>query len=224
MLRESSRSVTEISLMYGFEHLNAFSRSFKMFAQKSPREYRNASVWDMGLFCPSATLSDIPCTMSFVTINNKYIKVYKKRKIKLNYGINFFLTSTNGRIYPLNNLHDYLLDFVFGQNSKRKFIVLGETVPGKDCDSELYAYVGEDKGVANNKHNTVQIACGNYARFLFTGSPTEILTYHSWARGHGLHKYRILLRRGPSFTYFQSTSNPDIYISCYYLPCAFRQT
>ncbi|EAO4206188.1 AraC family transcriptional regulator, partial [Salmonella enterica] len=38
MLRESSRSVTDISLMYGFEYLNTFSRTFKCFFGKSPRE------------------------------------------------------------------------------------------------------------------------------------------------------------------------------------------
>lgn len=224
MLRESNRSVTEISLMYGFEHLNAFSRSFKKFTHKSPRDYRNASLWDMSLFCPSATLSDISCNTDFVYIKDKYLNVYSKRKINLNYGMNFFLSVIDGRIYPFNNLHDYLLDFIFRQNNKKQFIVFGGTIPGKNCDSELYTYVGEDKGEANNKPNTVQIANGTYFRFLFTGSPSEILTCHSWARGHGLHKYGILLRRGPSFTCIHSTSKPDIYISYYYLPCEIRQT
>lgn len=121
MLRESNRSVTEISLMYGFEHLNAFSRAFKKFTHKSPREYRNANSWDMSLFCPSATLNDIPCNTNFVYIKDKYLNVYRERKIKLNYGINFFLSVIDGRIYPINNLHDYLLNFIFRQNNKKNY-------------------------------------------------------------------------------------------------------
>lgn len=224
MLRESSRSVTEISLMYGFEHLNAFSRSFKNFTHKSPREYRNANMWDMSLFCPSATLSDIHCNVKFVYIKDKYLKVNKERKLNLDYGMSFLLSVTDGKIYHLNNLYDYLLDFIFGQNSKKNFIVFGGAIPGKNCDSELYTCICEDKGAVNDKRNTVHIANGTYIRFLFTGSPSDILKYHSWACGHGLHKYRILLRRGPSFTAFYSTSNPDIYISYYYLPCKLHQT
>ncbi|ECC8733134.1 helix-turn-helix transcriptional regulator [Salmonella enterica subsp. enterica] len=219
MLRESSRSVTDISLMYGFEYLNTFSRTFKCFFGKSPREYRKADHWDMRIFCPSAIIKDIPCKVDFIHLNETYFKFTQKSVISLNYGINLFVNVKNNQLYPEKDLNKIIMNFIFKNREKEDFLICGETGPGEYCDTIINIYAGKLKRAASHERNIVQIFNGDYIRFLFTGSPSDIISYHSWALGHGLHKHNALLRRGPTFTQFKLTPNPDIYTCLYYIPC-----
>ncbi|EBF4234898.1 helix-turn-helix transcriptional regulator [Salmonella enterica] len=219
MLRDSSRSITDISLMYGFENLSSFSRSFKLFSYKTPRRYRQSSSWNMEAYCPSATLRETKCNVKFLHIKDTLINITHRNTLKVNFGINFHLSTTDGRYYPPGNTHSHFMQFIFSKKTENGFVVGGEVKPGQDCDTVITAYKGNFNHIINNKTDTVTISDGIYICFIFKGRPHELMAYQAWARGHGLHKYGVSLKRGPTFTYYEPIPDTNIYECHHFFPC-----
>lgn len=219
MLRETSRPITDISLMFGFDNQSTFTRNFKNFTGKSPRDYRYAEFRDMKYFCPSAIIENIPCMVEYVYFNKINISFYKHSKFSIKFGVNFILNTVNGFITPAKSLLAYIVKFIFDSKESNIKTICGELMPGVNCDTILNLYAGNDGEVINNENNPLTVDKGDYICFTFSGTPEELMYYHSWVRGHGLHKYRIMLRNGITLSSFCKSIEPDIYISRYYIPC-----
>lgn len=225
MLRETSRPVTDISLMFGFEHQTAFSRSFKSFTGKSPRKYRFSDVRDMNFFCPSGIMKDIPCLVSNVSLKERRLKIIRKKTIHIDFGMDFLMVKTNGFLLPEKELFSCIMDFIFKQEDFCDLIIYGDMSKGGGCDTILNIIAGYFVNSDNNEHDVITLSGGSYICFTFSGTPVELMSYHVWARGHGLHKYGVTLSNSSSFSSFQPGFEPGIYISHYYLPCDLvRQT
>lgn len=223
LLRQSSRSITEIAMMYGFEHIQAFTRAFTAFFGQSPRSYRNADYWNMRLYCPSALVCDIFCQVSQVRINNQVMTIERQDSLRVNFGFNFFLLAENGLLLSEGNLYKHFADFIFQNNESEAFIVYGNTVPGAGCDSVINSFLGQLNESGNKDGKLTTVCGGDYICFSFTGTPSEIMAGHSWALGHGMHKYHCLLKRGATFTYFEVTAVPGVYRCQYHIPGRFYE-
>ncbi|EBY2855799.1 AraC family transcriptional regulator [Salmonella enterica subsp. enterica serovar Typhimurium] len=225
MLRETSRPITDISLMFGFEHQTAFSRSFKRFTGTSPIKYRFSEMRDMNNFCPSETVKDVPCIVNSVSLNNKKLKITKNKIIRVNFGMDFLMLTINGSLLPKKNLFIQIMDFIFKQEDIDNVTIYGEQKPGIGCDTILNIIAGDFVNSDNSEYDSITVSGGNYICFTFSGTPEELMSYHTWARGHGLHKYGAILRNSSSLASFHTGFEPGIFISYYYLPCDLvRQT
>ncbi|EAO4397507.1 helix-turn-helix transcriptional regulator, partial [Salmonella enterica] len=225
MLRETSRPVTDISLMFGFEHQTAFSRSFKKFTGKSPREYRLAEARDMKYFCPSKILKDVPCIVKFTNLNNINLSIVRKRILYLDFGLDFLIFKVNGLLMPRQDIHHMIQDFIFKYGDATEVIIYGDLSPGEGCDTILNIYAGIPVDSDSIEYDSISISEGDYICFTFTGTPEELMSYHAWARGHGLSKYGVTLRNSSSLTCFRAGPEPGVFICHYYIPCHLeRQT
>ncbi|EBC5055213.1 helix-turn-helix domain-containing protein [Salmonella enterica] len=61
LLKLTSRPITEIAIMYGFDSLQSYSREFKKLFSVSPREYRNSDNWDFSAVHPKYLQSHDSC-------------------------------------------------------------------------------------------------------------------------------------------------------------------
>ncbi|EAX4124280.1 helix-turn-helix domain-containing protein [Salmonella enterica subsp. enterica serovar Rubislaw] len=219
LLRETSRSVTEISLMYQFEHLQTFSRAFKKQFGLSPQQYRKALFWDMTYYYPSAIVRPFDCEINNVNINkNIYFSQELRRSYKVNFGYDFYIKTKNGKIHSYPNIYQDVIALIFKNNLQQPFIVFGELLPGEKCDTIIDMYLGHI--VPNiNQWGLIQIPKGNYLCFTLTGSPYDIMCFYTWVKGHGMHHFKKTLKRGPSFTIFNETDIKGKYKAKYYIPC-----
>ncbi|ECD5143718.1 AraC family transcriptional regulator [Salmonella enterica subsp. enterica serovar Caracas] len=217
LLRETGRSITEISMMYGFEYVQTFSKIFKNHFQLSPLQYRKASCWDMNLFFPSALINNIEHTVQFLQLEDKYLLVSKQTKLSLNLGYNFFLKTKNGNIDSFKSAYSDCIDFIFEPILLgRTLVVKGMLIPVYQGDTELVLYSGSLSNIYSL--NSKKIHSGKYIVFSFKGNPFEIMAFHAWCKGHGLYKYKCILKRGSTFSSFTKVAEPDIYFSRYFIP------
>lgn len=219
MLRETSRPITDISLMFGFEYQTAFSRSFKKFTGKSPREYRFSEMRDMNHFCPSKTLKDVPCFVTYTHMKDVKIKVLRKKTLHLDFGLDFLIFKSNDYLLPRQDISNMILDFIFKDNNLPEIMILGELYPGHNCDTILNIYAGVVVDSESIEYDIVSIDEGDFICFTFSGTPDELMACQIWARGHGLHKHGVTLRNSSALTSFQSGSEPGVYTCHYYFPC-----
>ncbi|ECH9262231.1 helix-turn-helix transcriptional regulator [Salmonella enterica subsp. enterica] len=225
MLKVTSRPVTDISLMFGFEHQTTFSRSFKKFTGMSPQKYRTSERWNMNYFCPSQTARDTPCFIKYVFFKEKKMIILRKKTFHINFGTDFLTYNVNKLLFPRKGSFDFIIDFIFNNNRAGDIIIYGELYPGTDCDTILKVWSGNIIDSGHINHDIIDICDGDYICFTFSGTPDELMTYHAWARGHGLHKYGVIQRNNFSLASFQPGPENGIYISHYYLPCCLvRQT
>lgn len=221
MLRDTRRSVTEIALMYGFEHLQTFSRAFSHYFLQSPLQYRQADVWDMSLFYPSPLIKNFACQVDIIWLSDTIaVRPEMKNTWKINFGFNFLLKTVDGRIISYPQLYENCIELIFREKLLSPFVVYGELRPGVTSDSEINLYTGyltqEKKTLPE-----IMIPSGYYACFNFKGSPQNIIYFNVWAKGSGMHKNRLHLKRGPTFSVFNKTDHAGIYQTQYYIPCAY---
>ncbi|HGB5478218.1 TPA: helix-turn-helix transcriptional regulator, partial [Salmonella enterica subsp. enterica serovar Chester] len=127
MLRWTSRSLTEVAMMYQFSHLSSFSRAFKKHFGLSPREYQQASCWDMRLFYPSAVVCVFSSYTDIVRIpeNTGIVSVCNKKK-EINFDFDFVLSTENGRIVSGQHFYEEIISIIFRQNWCYPLTVCGE--------------------------------------------------------------------------------------------------
>ncbi|EAW3718846.1 helix-turn-helix transcriptional regulator [Salmonella enterica] len=218
MLRDTRRPVTEIALMYGFEHVQAFSRAFSCYFLQSPLQYRRADCWDMSRFYPSPLVEDFPCKTDIIWLPD-IISVQPEMKItwKINFGLNFLIKVSEGKIISYPQFYENCVDLIFRKNLCSPFVAYGELRPGHHCDSEIDIYTGY-LCRTNLTSSGINIPSGYYVCFSFKSTPENIICFNAWAKGNGMHKNRLTLKKGPTFSVF-SEMDHGIYQTQYYIPC-----
>ncbi|EEA2718301.1 AraC family transcriptional regulator [Salmonella enterica subsp. enterica serovar Urbana] len=218
LLRITRRSTTEIALIYQFSHLSSFTRAFKKQFGQPPQAFRQAWYWDMALFYPSMAVTDFICQTDIVSIpdNTWIIPVNNKRK-EIHFSLDFIITTKNGKIISDQNIHQSMIKTIFRKEVNYPLVVCGNVYPGTECDTDVDIILGAFTH-ANNK-NRVSVRSGHYACFVFKGTPPIIMQFHSWAQGHGMHRYRLVMKRGPTFSVFDKTATEGVYKMEYYIPC-----
>ncbi|EAW1657822.1 helix-turn-helix transcriptional regulator [Salmonella enterica] len=218
MLRDTRRPVTEIALMYGFEHVQAFSRAFSAYFLQSPVQYRRADSWDMSRFYPSPLVKDFPCQTDIIWLPDT-IAVHPEMKVtwKINFGLNFLIKTSEGNIISYPQLYESCVNLIFRKKLHSPFIVYGELCPGHHCDSEIDIYTGY-LCQTTLPSSCIRIQSGYYVCFSFKGSPENIISFNAWAKGNGMHKNRLIMKKGPTFSVFSEMKH-GIYHTQYYIPC-----
>lgn len=219
MLRNTSRPITDLALMYQFEHLQSFSRAFTMQFGISPKKYRQATMWNMSYFYPSAIVKDFSCQAEIIHISGEVVLQQKLKTIwKKNLGLNFYIVTDQGKIVSYKELYQHSIDLLFTNNMDYPLCAVGDMIPGEDCDTIIEIYTGQLTVEPKHK-NILPIASGYYTCFSFTGNPHDIMMFHAWAKGHGMHKYGVTLKKGPTFSVFDRTRIEGVYKTEYYVPC-----
>ncbi|EBS3707150.1 helix-turn-helix domain-containing protein [Salmonella enterica subsp. enterica serovar Hull] len=219
MLRETSRTATEIALMYHFDHLQTFSRAFKKQFGLSPLQYSKANYWDMRLYYPSAIVHPFNYIAQNIKITeNIYISPSKIISYKIDYGYNFLISAKDNKINSYPKIYQDCINLIFSNHSHKTFIAFGEILPGKNCDSIINIYTGQITS-DDNRAELLPIPKGNYCCFTYVGTPHEIMPFLSWAKGHGMYYLRKFLKKGPSFTIFSETNISGKYVARCHIPC-----
>ncbi|EAA3705912.1 helix-turn-helix domain-containing protein [Salmonella enterica subsp. enterica serovar Newport] len=217
MLRETSRSVTEIALMYQFNHLQTFSRAFRKQFGQSPQQYRRAQAWDMQHYYPSAAVKKIRCKPRLAGVNQLRFFPVDHVFYRINFGYDFLVTTKNEKINAYPEVYQDCIDFIFRNHIRQPLVVFGELLPGKKSDTEINIYSGYF--TAENRPGIISVPCGYYLCFTSTDTPAELMKFFSWAKGHGMHSQGTIMKRGPTFTVFTATGTTDIYKAEHYIPC-----
>ncbi|EDO5887585.1 helix-turn-helix domain-containing protein [Salmonella enterica] len=218
MLRDTLRPVTEIALMYGFEHLQSFTRAFSHYFLQSPLQYRQAEFWDMSRFYPSPLVKDFHCQTDIIWLpDNIFVRFETKDTWKINFGLNFLMETSEGNIISFPQFYKSCVDLIFRKCLYSPFIVYGELRPGCTSDSEIDIYTGYICPTAAVSSG-IRIPSGYYACFSFRGTPEQIIAFNAWAKGNGMHKNQLILKKGPTFSVFSETGH-GIYQTQYYIPC-----
>lgn len=219
MLRETSRTLTEVAMMYQFSHLSSFSRAFKNQFGQCPHEYQQSSQWDMRLFYPSAVVDAFSTRTDIVSIpENTGIAAVSKIKKTLHFGFDFYLTTENGQIVSRRDFYNQLIPLIFREKQRYPLTVGGETLPGKECDTHINIFLGNLIFDATPE-KCIIIPSGDYACFSVTESPLNIMRFHAWVKGHGMHESGLIMKKGMTFSIFNETSVSGIYKTKYYIPC-----
>lgn len=219
MLRETKRSVTEIALMYQFEHLQTFSRGFKKQFGLSPLQYRNAGMWNMEHYYPSLVVKPFTCREKTITVNDGlFLRVANSLIYRLNFGYDFFIKTDKQKINSYPQVYKDCIDIIFRQNCTFPFVVSGEVLPGENSDAVIDIHTGH-LITDNHAEGVMEIPSGFYCRFTGTGTPGELMSFLSWTKGHGMHQFKKILKKGLSFTVFDTTGVADIYKAQCYIPC-----
>ncbi|QLR06114.1 helix-turn-helix transcriptional regulator [Providencia rettgeri] len=219
MLRRSGRPITEIAFMYGFDSLQHFSRLFKNHFGLSPRAFRNAESWNMSLFYPSVIVSDFNYRSSVIYLKNYHVSFEHEENITIDYGFNFLVSTYEGNIIISKNLEEhYIPIFKNILKVESSFTILGDIIPMKGSDAEIKTYIGKISNKNTSKGNYKKIPPSKYICFKYSGSLKDIMAFHSWASGHGLHKHKCILQKGPTFSTFLNSNEPDIFILHHYIP------
>ncbi|EAW1474570.1 AraC family transcriptional regulator [Salmonella enterica subsp. enterica serovar Thompson] len=217
MLRRSNIKITDIVFMYGFDSIQHFSRVFKNHFGLSPREYRKAQYWDMRLFFPSAIVSEFNYIQTIIYISELYLTPYHKDTINISYGFNFLPSIENGKILTTQELEKHYIDlFEVIAKHRNKFTIMGDIILSSKSDSIISTSVGDLTFIANKK--TIEIPTSKYICFHYRGSLNDIFKFHTWATGHGLHKHKCTLLKGPTFTSFTKSTKTNTFKIKYYIP------
>ncbi|EBF0843305.1 helix-turn-helix transcriptional regulator [Salmonella enterica] len=219
MLRETKRSVTEIALMYQFDHLQTFSRAFKKQFGISPLQYRSADSWNMNYYYPSLVVKSFTCRVKTYYFNNDLFLTSENRLLyKLNYGYDFFIRTEDRKIDSYPQVYKDCIHLIFENNHNFPFIISGEVLPGEDSDAIIDIHTGH-LTTDNNTQKVTGIPSGFYCCFTNTGTPNDLMKFLSWTKGHGMHQFKQVLRKGISFTIFNETDMAGIYKADCYIPC-----
>ncbi|EJF5505290.1 AraC family transcriptional regulator [Salmonella enterica] len=219
LLRFTHRNITEIAMMYQFSHLPSFTRAFRNHFGQSPQAYRLADHWDMSLFYPSVAVTGYTCHTDIVRIPEDIciVPVDNKKK-EVHFGLDFTINTENGKIISDQKIHQSLINILFRKGTDYPIAVFGERSPGKDCDTDVNICMGYLTPYSC-KPKGVSIPSGTYACFVFKGTPINIMRFHSWAQGHGMHIFRLIMKKGPTFSIFDKTTTEGIYKTEFYIPC-----
>ncbi|EDP9872205.1 helix-turn-helix domain-containing protein [Salmonella enterica] len=218
MLRETQRSVTEIALMYQFDHLQTFTRAFKKQFGISPFKYRNSTFWDMKNYYPSAVVRKVKCNTHTIYIDKQtFLYPENKFRYEINYGHDFYIKIKNKKINTYPNIYKDCINLIFRHDFERQLVAFGELYPGKRFDTDVLIYIGHfTKKISPD---AISIPHGYYFCFTFTGTPEELMEYHAWAKGHGMHNFSQIMKKGPTFTLFRKSALYGIYEGEFYIPC-----
>ncbi|EGX5147671.1 hypothetical protein DQ657_26625 [Salmonella enterica] len=224
LLRCTSRSITDIALMYQFSHLPSFTRAFRNQFGQSPLAYRLADCWDMARFYPSVAVAGFNCHTDIVFLpENICIMPTNNKKKEIHFGVDFIINTENGKIISYQQLNQSLIDIIFREDIDYPLTVYGESTPAKDCDIYVDICMGH-LAPCSSKQKGIQIPPGNYVRFVFKGDPINIIQFHTWAKGHGMHMFQLVMKKGPTFSIFNKTATEGIYTTEYYIPCLYTYT
>ncbi|EEO7308620.1 AraC family transcriptional regulator [Salmonella enterica] len=224
MLRTTRRDITDIALMYQYSHLSSFSRAFRKQFGQSPQHYREAGYWDMTRFYPSVAVTSFASHTDIIGIpENTGIVPLNNRKKGIHFGLDFIINTENGKITSDQKIHQDIIEIIFHKNAVYPLVVYGTVLPGKECDTDVDIVLGTFTPDGDKK-GRVNIPAGHYACFAFRGTPVSIMQFHSWAKGHGMHMYHLVMKKGPTFSVFEKTSTRGIYKTEYYIPCRAENT
>ncbi|EEE1598513.1 helix-turn-helix transcriptional regulator [Salmonella enterica] len=227
MLYYTNRPITDIALMYGFEPLSTFSRSFKKYFGVSPLEFRLMKCCDMSYFYPSAAIKDYDSNVFFVKTEDINITCDFKDTLPVNFGFNYLSSVHMGRIKLSSFIYNYYHKLIFTKYAADSFFVISNIVPGIKSDSEITICTGQTITSTDSGVDKTIIPGGYYACFVFQGTSDEIMNHHVWVKGAGLKKYSLVQKKEPSFTRISHTDIPGVFNSEYFvscLPAYLRQT
>lgn len=219
MLRDTRRQITEVAMMYQFSHLPSFSRAFRKQFGQSPLQYQQATSWDMSLFYPSAAVTGYPGHTDIISLpEGAGLVPVSNKEQKLYYGFDFFHIPRNGKITASHLFYQEIIALIFREETPFPLTVYGETFPGEKSDSLINVVLGHFTPRINEQ-NAIPLPPGQYACFTFTGTPEDIMQYHIWAKGHGMHACSLILKKGPTFSIFDKANEAGKYKTEYYIPC-----
>ncbi|ECD4288632.1 TPA: helix-turn-helix domain-containing protein [Salmonella enterica] len=216
LLRTTSRTVTEISLMYGFESLQSFSRAFKKQFGEYPTPYRNAGIWDMGLCQPPITRLTYPVHPYMITIPGNIPDNYQTLSNKVILGTDFLLSKKGSQLQINKLLTDINLKIFNSVSHMDNFIICGRMKPGKGHDADIYYSIIE---LSDTDNRQKALLPGHYAKVTFSGTYSEIIQFQAWANSQLLTKYKCKMLDGDYFTVFKRRKNHNIYDINYHIPC-----
>ncbi|EBS4877636.1 helix-turn-helix domain-containing protein [Salmonella enterica subsp. diarizonae serovar 50:z52:z35] len=218
LLRTTSRTVTEISLMYGFESLQSFSRAFKKQFEEYPTPYRNAWFWDMGLCQPPITSLTYPVHPDMITISGDIPDNSPVLSNKVVFGTDFLLSKKGGQLQINKLLTDINLKVFNSISGMDNFIICGGMKPGVGHDADIYYSVTELSDTDKDGRQKA-LPPGHYAKVAFSGTYSEIIQFQAWANSHLPTKYKCRMLSGDYFTVFKRRKNLNIYDINYHIPC-----
>ncbi|EAQ9103174.1 helix-turn-helix domain-containing protein [Salmonella enterica] len=217
LLRETGKSITDLSVMYGFDYVQSFSRAFKKHFSLSPLKYKESDCWDMSYFFPSAIASNFKYSANEIIMDNLYLSFVRAGKITLPFDYQFLSVLRKGKEAWSGSLRKDCISVIFRQNKTAdRICIAGDTVAIKNGKTVVNTYAGVLSDTPTN--DAVLIPGGAYVMFVYEGTPDEILLFHAWCKGHGLYKEHCILKRGMTLSIFEKTENTDIYRSRYYIP------
>ncbi|EDH8373555.1 helix-turn-helix domain-containing protein [Salmonella enterica] len=218
MLRETNRSVTEIALMYQFNYLQTFSRAFRKQFRLSPLQYRHARYWDMKDYYPSAIVKKFSCKTHVACVNkDAFISPKNKFSYKINFGYTFIINIKDKKINSYPQIYQDCINFIFQKKTNQPLVVFGELKPGIKSDTVIDIFSGYF--TTQKRPGVINIPDGYYFCFTSIGTPLELMKFINWAKGHGMHCFGQVLKKGPTFTVFTETNTKDVYKAEHYMPC-----
>ena len=220
LLRYTSRSVTDISLMYDFSSLQNFSRAFRQQFKMPPVQYRYADAWDMQYNQPILyrTTQYAQFRMTEITEGNVPPVPLQKKSIRL--GMDFIHIHSAGRFVYNRNLFQSIMSIYEPVAGISDFMITGEMVPSGDMDSELnYSF----KEINIHSRPEALLPDGFYASLKFKGTYEQIFEFHMYDAMSALSDNKCILKKGPMYTLFHRTENKNIMDVQIFIPCVKPQ-
>lgn len=219
MLRNTNRPVTDISLMYGFESLQHFSRAFRQQYHVSPVTYRRADHWDMACGQPILYNTSDNFSAEFIYVSGKAFQVpdsaSKFRKIYL--GKDYINSYRNGEFIYNNALYKAVVEIYEQTSQMNNFLIEGEMVPGKLTETVISYYIRE---LISHENAIEYVKPGTYLEIACAGDYDALAKFHMYDCYNVLCRKRCLLKRGHVFSIFRRRNNCDILDSRIFYPCA----
>jgi AraC-like DNA-binding protein len=220
LLRHTSRTVTDISLMYDFSSTQTFSRSFRQQFRISPVQYRNSDAWDMQ-FAQPVLYKTTQCTefrMTEIKEGNHPVDILQKKTIRL--GMDFIHFRRDGRFVYNHNLFQSIISIYKPVSDISDFIITGEMIPSREMDSEL-VYTLEE--ISRLSRAEMLLPDGYYASQKFKGTYKQIFDFQMYDAMSALSENKCILKKGPMYTLFHSTDDKDIMNVHFLIPCVKPQ-
>ena len=216
LLRHTSRTVTDISLMYDFSSPQTFSRAFRQQFRISPVQYRNSDAWDMQ-FSQPVLYKTTQCTefrMTEIKEGNHPVDLLQKKTIRL--GMDFIHFCREGRFVYNMNLFQSFISIYEPVSDMSDFMIAGEMIPSREMDSELI-YTFEE--INRFSRAEMLIPGGNYASQKFKGTYEQIFEFQMYDAMGALCDNKCVLKKGPMYTLFHRTNNKEIMDVQFLIPC-----
>ncbi|HAW7219092.1 TPA: helix-turn-helix transcriptional regulator [Escherichia coli] len=220
LLRHTSRSVTDISLMYDFSSPQHFSRAFRQQFRVPPVQYRNADAWDMQYTQPVLyrTTQYAEFRMTEISEGNPPPVFSQKKSIRL--GMDFIHIRREGRFVYNRNLFQSMMSIYEPVAGISDFMITGEMVPSDDMDSELHYSFDE---INRFSRPETLLPDGLYASQKFKGTYEQIFEFQMYDAMSALSDNKCILKKGPMYTLFHRTDNKDIMNIQFLIPCVKPQ-
>ncbi|ECD4468642.1 AraC family transcriptional regulator [Salmonella enterica subsp. enterica serovar Kisangani] len=216
LLRHTSRTVTDISLMYDFSSPQTFSRAFRQQFRISPVQYRNSDAWDMQ-FSQPVLYKTTQCTefrMTEIKEGNHPVDLVQKKNIRL--GMDFIHLRREGRFVYNINLFQSFISIYEPVSGMSDFMITGEMIPSREMDSELI-YTFEE--INRFSRAEMLIPGGYYASQKFKGTYEQIFEFQMYDAMGALCDNKCILKKGPMYTLFHRTNNKEIMNVQFLIPC-----